>query len=76
MREDRKGDEAVKTPQDKGVVLQRLVMPKCITCDYWMKDDIPEDSMPYCPELKYFTSILEQARVPADFGCIRHSSIN
>ena len=58
---------------DKGVDLQRLVMPKCKTCDYWMQDDIPEDSMPYCP-LKYFTSI-EQARVPADFGCIRHSSI-
>ncbi len=75
MNEMSKENKDLKTAQNKGSVLKRLVMAKCDTCDYWMKDDIPEDSMPYCVELKYWISIKAPVIVPADFGCIRHSSV-
>lgn len=75
MSENDERNDTKKTAQKKGAVLTRLVMAKCDTCDYWMKDDIPEDSMPYCAELQYWTSIKVPVIVPADFGCIRHSSV-
>ncbi len=47
-------------------------LPKCETCEHWVKDGKPGDGMPYCPELKYWICVDHDIHVPADFGCIRH----
>lgn len=75
MNEKNKGSASLKTAHNEGVDLKRFIMPLCGTCDYWMRDEIPEGSMPYCAELQYWTGITEREIVPADFGCVRHSSI-
>lgn len=56
--------------------MAKIAIHRCSTCDYWIKGDIPENSMPLCIELQYWICVKGATHSTSNFGCTRHSALN